>query len=125
MFQRKKHIDATYAEWRTTRGKDFHIGARCAALVAGGMMLHQGQLHLRHGDMATLLSEPQWLTTRAVALHLIAASRIHPHKHQGRFQQALLGNSFQEVYIEEKQPIATEASWLVLPWGVPHKGSVT
>lgn len=87
---------------RRAQDNTWHVGASCAALGAGGMMLYWGQLALCHSDTATLLSEPQWLTPHGVILHLVAAASIHPHKHQGRFQQAPLGNAFQEVYIEKK-----------------------
>jgi len=102
MFQRKTGIGATCIECKTTHGKDSYIGDSCAALGAGGMMPYRGQLALCHSDMSLLLSEPQLPTPCGVRLHLVAAASIQPHKHQGRFQQALIGSSFQEVYMKKE-----------------------
>lgn len=107
VFQ-KQNRNATFLQYRATHGKELHVGTCCAALRAGGMMLVQGQLTLWHRDR--LLMEPWWLIPHAVVLHLIAAASIHPHTHQGRLQQALLGNSFQKVCIEKQTASHSESS---------------
>lgn len=80
MFQ-KKDTNATFHQYKTTHGKELHVGACCTALGAGGMVLWWGQLTLWHRDR--LLLAPQWLIPRGGGgvLRLIAAASIHPHTH--------------------------------------------